>query len=146
MTINMDKEEVTRLGSHPVIYTVAYSPSRFFVSTPGSLNTAFFLGPVAGAIGGLASAATIDALSKASGKTVVEEYSLEDPSLKLRDSFAASLAAKFGLGNLRPVADALEGDDLEALEKQFGKALVLDFKTEHNVTGNNRQFKREGFV
>jgi hypothetical protein len=59
----------------------------------------------------------------------VEELSLEDPVLRVKERVVPALETAFDLKRVRLVQAPIVGDDLDQLKAALGKGFVIDFKT-----------------
>jgi hypothetical protein len=74
-------------------------------------------------------ASTDKAEAEAAGELLAMELALEDPVARMKEGLISRLGAGSEIGRIRPVATAMESDDLESLKTALGPAMVLDVKT-----------------
>ncbi len=111
-----DRAELNLLKNGPVVHAIHYQPPPFIVRVPeGSY-------PVVGGYIYLATGAE-------AGHKLIAAYSLQDPSLRVRDQLLRTFAGDLGIVAQQPEQDDLEHDDLDTLRARFPAAVVLDFKT-----------------
>lgn len=67
----------------------------------------------------------------------LNELSLEDPILRVKERFLAALDRAGVFKHVRLVQAPLVGDGLDELKAALGKGLVIDFKTTHWTIGNS---------
>jgi hypothetical protein len=123
--VQIEKDELARLGGENKITVVVYKPSRFNYSTGGDTVAIGLVGALTGGLGGAAYGAAMEAKAD----RFVKEYSLEDPVGSARDSFIAGITAGIDPARLAPAPETLTDDGVEALQKSVGSGVVLDFKT-----------------
>ncbi len=123
--VQIEKEELARLGGESKITVVVYKPSQFNYSTAGDAAAVGLVGALTGGLGG----AAYGVAKEAKADRFVKEYSLEDPVGSARDAFIAGITAGIDPGRLVPAPETLTDDGVAALQKSVGSVVVLDFKT-----------------
>lgn len=117
----MDRSELEQLKYQPVILVVHYPPPPFVAYTSTAVPIGSVFGPLVGGF-------VAHAIEQAEGEKLKKQCSLEDPSLKIRETVIKSLS-KVGNDNFRLVSELLESEELDALRSKFGDSLVMEVKT-----------------
>lgn len=127
----VEQAELARLRAQEVV-VVHYTPASFFVrkTTPqGVVVAPLILLPLVMGVAAAQNSAQ-QAEERAAGAELLNEVSLDDPIVGLKQRLLSRLAGGAEISRLRPVPDALDSDDLKNLKQAFGStATVLDLKT-----------------
>lgn len=120
------------------------SHPQFFVTQPRSVGRAMAsgaalalfalpFGPLAPIVGGemarAVQAGTEKAEAEAAGEQLALELALEDPVARVKEGLIARMSSGGELTHVRPVATAMDTDDLKSLKRALGSTMVLDVKT-----------------
>lgn len=131
-TARIQESELLELRGSPNITAVHYSPSLFMLVLPEtSVRTG--LGFAFGSFGSGMSAGVSVGGDKESrpAPELAAQFSLQDPAMRVKDSFTARLERELGFRNIRSENEALAEDDVKAAEERFGPGAVIDFRTTH---------------
>ena len=121
--VPIDRNELGQLKDQPLIHVVHYSSPSLSAGTATS--------DAGLALGGLMGAGVGIAIQRAEGEKLKAQCSLEDPSIRIRESVTDRLSAEMGITNFRLLPERLESDELSALGTKCGNELVMDFKTDN---------------
>lgn len=135
----VEQGELARLREQPEVVAVHYTAPPFLVRTTAPKGGGIGAGlGAAGPLGllllplaiGISVAVTAaeEAAERSAGADLTNEVGLEDPVVLLKERLASRLAGE-GISRIRPVAAAMDSDDLKRLKQAFGSATVLDVKT-----------------
>lgn len=120
----VEKTVTDTLHSRSPLHIAAYPPTSFEArgSEATPLSAAWSQPGLLGAL-----IATWGELK--AGERFRKDFSLNDPTLRLRDSVSADLKPGIASSEIRVAADPLETERLEELRARFGDSLLLSFKT-----------------
>lgn len=133
----IEKGEIPNFKEQPNIFVVRYEPEPFEVETER--------GAAQGLIPALIGEAIGQYVDRRKGETIAKKYSLQDPTLQVKERFVSALTADLGLTNIRRVEPPFSKDDTSNLRVTLGTGVVFDFKTTKwsyflNLPGEGIQF------
>lgn len=120
----VEKTVTDALHSRSPLHIVAYPPASF--EARGTEATPL---SAAGSQGGLLGALIASWGEIKAGERFRKDFSLNDPTLRLRDSLYADLRPRLASSDIRVAADPLETERPEELGAKFGDSILLSFKT-----------------
>ena len=116
--VSMPQDELARLSSQPAIHVMHYVPEPFEVLRESDMLRLQ---------GGLLFNAFSGQSPQSLAQTMVKDYSLEDPAIRVTDNIIAALHARLKLQNLRVVSQMVDDRSFNELSQtlESGRALTL---------------------
>ena len=145
--IEIDREMLMRLKNEPQILAVHYQPASFEVygqlGAAGAATATGLATELFGLAGGLAAAGVVWGGAISAGKQLIKDYSLEDPSPRVKEGFISAIESRLGFKSTRSIKETLSTEDLGELKEKFGNMIVIDFLTSQWVFSDRGAFSGE---
>lgn len=126
--IKMEKGGLEKLKNQSNVIAIRYKPSPFRLVTEGT-TMASGIGVLFGAVGGAISAGVTINKIESAGQEMVENYSLQDPVLMVKEQILGVLNTDHGMHNMHAVPETMVEENFDLLRKQYGAGIIIDFMT-----------------
>jgi hypothetical protein len=126
--IKMEKGGIEKLKNQSTVIAIHYKPSSFRLVTVDT-TMASGIGVLFGAVGGAISAGVTNNKIESAGQEMVENYSLQDPVLRVKEQILGGLNTNHGVNNIHAVPETMVEENFDLLRKQYGTGILIDFMT-----------------